>query len=95
MVLQFQGTVVAITHDRYFLDNVAGWILELDQGKGLPFQGNYSGWLEHKAERLAGEKKRKATLEAQMQRELEFINANRAGRQKKGKARLRTWDSEL
>eukprot|EP00913_Durusdinium_trenchii_P003552 g3285.t1 len=62
----FKGTVVAITHDRYFLDNVAGWILELDRGKGIPFQGNYSGWLEFKANRLASEEKRKATLESQM-----------------------------
>lgn len=88
----FKGTVVAITHDRYFLDNVAGWILELDQGKGLPFQGNYSGWLEHKANRLAKESKKKATLEAQMAKELEFINATRGGRQKKGKARLRKYE---
>jgi len=88
----FKGTVVAITHDRYFLDNVAGWILELDQGKGLPFQGNYSGWLEHKANRLASEAKRKATLEAQMAKELEFINARRGGRQKKGRARQRKFE---
>ncbi|CAJ1442980.1 unnamed protein product, partial [Effrenium voratum] len=89
---EFKGTVVAITHDRYFLDNVAGWILELDQGKGLPFQGNYSGWLEHKASRLKSESKRKATLESQMAKELEFINARRSGRQKKGKARLRKFE---
>lgn len=88
----FKGTVVAITHDRYFLDNVAGWILELDRGKGIPFQGNYSGWLEFKANRLASEEKRKATLESQMAKELEFINANRSGRQKKGKARLRKYE---
>ncbi|CAE7495410.1 ettA [Symbiodinium sp. KB8] len=89
---EFQGTVVAITHDRYFLDNVAGWILELDQGKGIPFQGNYSGWLEHKAKRLESEQKRKATLESQMAKELEFINARRSGRQKKGKARQRRFE---
>ncbi|CAE7341625.1 ettA [Symbiodinium sp. CCMP2592] len=89
---EFKGTVVAITHDRYFLDNVAGWILELDQGKGIPFQGNYSGWLEHKAKRLESEEKRKATLESQMAKELEFINARRSGRQKKGKARQRRFE---
>lgn len=89
---EFKGTVVAITHDRYFLDNVAGWILELDQGKGLPFQGNYSGWLEHKADRLKSEAKRKSTLESQMAKELEFIQNTRAGRQKKGKARLRKYE---
>eukprot|EP00444_Apocalathium_aciculiferum_P024037 CAMPEP_0183421138 /NCGR_PEP_ID=MMETSP0370-20130417/26900_1 /TAXON_ID=268820 /ORGANISM="Peridinium aciculiferum, Strain PAER-2" /LENGTH=604 /DNA_ID=CAMNT_0025605093 /DNA_START=15 /DNA_END=1827 /DNA_ORIENTATION=+ len=88
----YKGTVVAITHDRYFLDNVAGWILELDQGKGLPFQGNYSQWLENKAKRLQGETKKKKSLEREINSELEFINMNKAGRQKKGKNRLRKYD---
>jgi len=88
----FKGTVVAITHDRYFLDNVAGWILELDQGQGIPFEGNYSAWLESKARRLQEEKKRKKDLEAQIEKELEFINSRRSGRQKKGKARLRRYE---
>lgn len=88
----FKGTVVAITHDRYFLDNVAGWILELDQGQGLPFQGNYSQWLNSKAKRLADEKKKKKTLQSQIQNELDFINTQRKGQQKKGKARLKKYD---
>lgn len=89
---EFKGTVVAITHDRYFLDNVAGWILELDQGKGIPFEGNYSAWLESKAKRLELAKTKKKALQRQMQEELAFITQARAGRQKKGKARLRKYD---
>jgi len=89
---EFKGTVVAITHDRFFLDNVAGWILELDQGKGIPFEGNYSSWLESKAKRLTKEAKRKGTLEAQIARELNFINNRRKGKVKTGKARLRRYD---
>jgi len=83
----FKGTVVAITHDRYFLDNVAGWILELDQGQGIPFEGNYSTWLESKAKRLEAQKKRKVNLEAQIRKELAFITKQQKGQQKKGKAR--------
>jgi ATPase subunit of ABC transporter with duplicated ATPase domains len=89
---EFKGTVVAVTHDRYFLDNVAGWILELDQGKGIPFEGNYSSWLESKSTRLAQEKKRKKDLEKQMAEELAYINKKQKGQQKKGKARLRKYD---
>lgn len=90
-LFEFKGTVVAITHDRYFLDNVAGWILELDEGKGIPFEGNYSSWLESKAKRLGQESSKKKTLQRQMQNELEFINSMRSGQQKKGKARLRKY----
>jgi len=88
----FKGTVVAITHDRYFLDNVAGWILELDQGEGIPFEGNYSAWLESKAQRLAQASKKKESLEKEIARELDFIKTTRAGTAKKGKARLRRYD---
>lgn len=89
----FKGTVVAITHDRYFLDNVAGWILELDEGKGIPFEGNYSSWLESKAYRLANAAKKKVGLEAQIKKELEYVKMQRSGQQKKGKARLRKYES--
>jgi ATP-binding cassette ChvD family protein len=88
----FKGTVVAITHDRYFLDNVAGWILELDQGQGIPFEGNYSAWLDSKAQRLSQEKKRKKDLEKQIDEELQFINRRRKGTHKKGAARMRRLD---
>eukprot|EP00929_Paragymnodinium_shiwhaense_P013682 TRINITY_DN121528_c0_g1_i1.p1 TRINITY_DN121528_c0_g1~~TRINITY_DN121528_c0_g1_i1.p1 ORF type:complete len:711 (+),score=128.55 TRINITY_DN121528_c0_g1_i1:264-2135(+) len=88
----FKGTVVAITHDRYFLDNVAGWILELDQGNGIPFEGNYSAWLESKAKRLESEKGKQAALKRQMKEELDFINQSRGGQLKKGKARLRKYE---
>lgn len=91
-LFEFKGTVVAITHDRYFLDNVAGWILELDQGQGIPFEGNYSAWLESKAKRLGKESTKKKSLERQMTKELEFINNMRSGQQKKGKARLRRYE---
>ena len=88
----FPGTVIAVTHDRYFLDNVAGWILELDRGEGIPWQGNYSSWLDQKAKRLAqeerGEEKRRKTLE----RELEWVRMAPKARQSKGKARLNAYD---
>ncbi|KXU38899.1 energy-dependent translational throttle protein EttA [Ventosimonas gracilis] len=84
----FAGTVVAITHDRYFLDNVAGWILELDRGRGIPFEGNYSKWLESKASRLAQEAKTEAAHARAMKAELEWVRQGAKGRQAKSKARL-------
>jgi ATP-binding cassette ChvD family protein len=88
----FTGTVVAVTHDRYFLDNVAGWILELDRGKGLPFEGNYSEFLEMKAARAAGEARTASNARRAMEAELEFVRANAKGQTKKGKARMRRYD---
>lgn len=85
---QFQGTVVAITHDRYFLDNVAGWILELDRGHGIPFEGNYSGWLDQKSSRLETEAKRETAHSKAMKAELEWVRQGAKGRQSKSKARL-------
>lgn len=84
----FPGTVVAVTHDRYFLDNVAGWILELDRGHGIPFEGNYSGWLESKAERLEQEAKQEAAHQRAMKAELEWVRQGAKARQSKSKARL-------
>ncbi len=88
----FPGTVVAITHDRYFLDNVAGWILELDRGHGIPFEGNYSGWLESKAARLAQEAKQEASHAKAMKAELEWVRQGAKGRQAKSKARLQRFE---
>jgi len=85
---RFPGTVMAVTHDRYFLDNVAGWILELDRGYGIPWQGNYSGWLEQKEQRLEVEAKQEAGRIKAMQEELEWVRANPQGRRAKSKARL-------
>ena len=85
---EFAGTVVAVTHDRYFLDNVAGWILELDRGRGHPFQGNYSAWLEYKEKRLAQEEKAESARRKAMEQELEWARSNPKGRQTKNKARL-------
>lgn len=84
----YEGTVVAITHDRYFLDNVAGWILELDRGEGIPWEGNYSSWLEQKDARLAQEASSEAARRKSIEKELEWIRQNPKGRQSKGKARL-------
>mmetsp|Transcript_21282 Transcript_21282/g.37244 ORF Transcript_21282/g.37244 Transcript_21282/m.37244 type:complete len:559 (+) Transcript_21282:277-1953(+) len=92
---QFQGTVVAITHDRYFLDNVAGWILELDRGNGFPFEGNYSNWLERKAERIAQEAKDSKKQQAALARELEWVRQSPKARQAKSKARLSSYESML
>lgn len=86
---QYPGTVVAITHDRYFLDNVAGWILELDRGQGIPWEGNYSSWLEQKERRLALEEKQESSRIKSMQQELEWVRKNPKGRQSKSKARLK------
>ena len=84
----FEGTVVAITHDRYFLDNVAGWILELDRGEGIPWEGNYSSWLEQKDQRLAQEASQEAARRKSIEKELEWVRQGTKGRQSKGKARL-------
>jgi ATP-binding cassette ChvD family protein len=89
---EYPGTVVAVTHDRYFLDNVAGWILELDRGRGIPFQGNYSGWLEKKKERLAGEEKQASAKQRTLDRELEWIRMSPRARHAKGKARLNAYE---
>jgi len=88
----FPGTVMAVTHDRYFLDNVAGWILEMDRGHGIPFQGNYSSWLEQKQARLAVEEKQEASRQKTLKDELEWVRSNAKGRQAKSKARLRQFE---
>lgn len=89
---QYKGTVLAVTHDRYFLDNVAGWILELDRGEGIPYQGNYSSWLEQKAKRLAQEEKQESKRRKILERELEWVRTNPKGRHAKNKARLQNYD---
>ncbi len=89
---QYKGTVVAVTHDRYFLDNVAGWILELDRGKGLPFQGNYSSWLEQKQARLAVEEKTESARRRTLARELEWVRASPKARHAKAKARVTAYE---
>jgi len=89
----YPGTVVAVTHDRYFLDNVAGWILELDRGRGIPFEGNYSGWLEQKEKRLAVEEKQESSRQKAMKQELEWVRAGTKGRHAKSKARLKAFDN--
>ena len=91
----YAGTVVSITHDRYFLDNVAGWILELDHGKGLPFEGNYTGWLEQKEERLRQEKKAESKRQQTLAKELEWVNASPRARQAKSKARVAAYEDLL
>src|SRR5438093_4474743 len=88
----YKGTVVAVTHDRYFLDNVAGWILELDRGKGIPFQGNYSSWLEQKQERLAVEEKQESARRRTLARELEWVRMSPRARHAKSKARLGSYE---
>ncbi|SCM70274.1 energy-dependent translational throttle protein EttA [Desulfovibrio sp. 86] len=91
----FPGTVIAVTHDRYFLDNVAGWILELDRGRGIPWKGNYSSWLEQKQKRLAHEEKSEAERQKTLQRELEWVRMSPKGRHAKGKARLNAYEAML
>jgi energy-dependent translational throttle protein EttA len=91
----YQGTVVAVTHDRYFLDNVAGWILELDRGHGIPWEGNYSSWLEQKQNRLSLEEKAESKRQRTLQRELEWIRMSPRARQAKGKARLNAYEQLL
>src|SRR4051794_2372156 len=92
---EYKGTVVAVTHDRYFLDNVAGWILELDRGHGLPFKGNYSSWLEQKQARLAQEEKQETARQRTIARELEWVRTNPKGRRAKSKARLNNYEQLL
>lgn len=92
---QYKGTVIAVTHDRYFLDNVAGWILELDRGEGIPWKGNYSSWLEQKTARLAQEEKQASKRAKTLQRELDWVHQNPKGRQAKSKARLNSYERLL
>jgi ATP-binding cassette ChvD family protein len=92
---QYAGTVIAITHDRYFLDNVAGWILELDRGEGIPWQGNYSSWLDQKSRRLAMEEKSESKRKKTLERELEWVRMSPKARQAKGKARLSAYEKLL
>ena len=92
---QYAGTVIAVTHDRYFLDNVAGWILELDRGHGIPFKGNYSSWLEQKRTRLQQEEKSESQRQKTLERELEWIRMSPKGRHAKGKARINSYESLL
>ena len=92
---QYKGTVIAVTHDRYFLDNVAGWILELDRGEGIPWKGNYSSWLDQKSKRMAQEQKQASKRQKTLERELEWAKMNPKGRQSKQKARLKNYDKLL
>jgi ATP-binding cassette ChvD family protein len=92
---QYPGTVIAVTHDRYFLDNVAGWILELDRGAGIPFKGNYSSWLEQKRTRLQQEEKSESQRQKTLERELEWIRMSPKGRHAKGKARINSYEELL
>ncbi len=92
---EYEGTVVAVTHDRYFLDNVAGWILELDRGRGIPYQGNYSGWLEQKQARLAQSEKQEKARQRTIAAELEWVRQNPRGRQSRSKARLTRYEALL
>ena len=92
---QYAGTVIAVTHDRYFLDNVAGWILELDRGEGIPWKGNYSSWLDQKAKRLAQEQKTESKRQKVLERELEWVRQGAKGRQAKQKARLQNFGDKL
>ncbi|EKD75024.1 MAG: hypothetical protein ACD_44C00252G0002 [uncultured bacterium] len=89
---KYEGTVIAVTHDRYFLDNVAGWILELDRGRGIPFEGNYTSWLEQKEKRLAAEEKQEGARQKTIKAELEWVRTNPKGRQAKSKARLQRFE---
>ncbi len=92
---QYKGTIIAVTHDRYFLDNVAGWILELDRGEGIPYKGNYSEWLEQKGKRLAQEEKQESKRQKALKRELEWVRKGPKGRQSKGKARLNNYEAMM
>jgi energy-dependent translational throttle protein EttA len=92
---EYKGTVVGITHDRYFLDNVTGWILELDRGRGIPYQGNYSSWLEQKQQRLAREEKKDSARQRTIERELEWVRLNPGARRSKPKARLKNYEALL
>ena len=92
---QYEGTVIAVTHDRYFLDHVAGWILELDRGEGIPWKGNYSSWLEQKTKRMEMEEKTASKRRKTLERELEWVRMAPKARQAKGKARLNSYDKLL
>ncbi|WP_026166524.1 energy-dependent translational throttle protein EttA [Gracilimonas tropica] len=92
---RYEGTVIAVTHDRYFLDNVAGWILELDRGEGIPFEGNYSAWLDQKSKRLAQEEKEESKRQKTLKQELEWIRQNPKGRRAKSKARINKYEEML
>ena len=92
---RYEGTVIAVTHDRYFLDNVAGWILELDRGEGIPFKGNYTSWLEQKKDRLAQEEKQESKRQKTLEQELEWIRQNPKGRRAKSKARINAYEEML
>lgn len=92
---QYAGTVIAVTHDRFFLDNIAGWILELDRGKGIPWKGNYSSWMEQKLKRLQQEEKSESKRQKHLQRELEWVNQNPKGRRAKNKARIANYEDML
>lgn len=92
---QYKGTVIAVTHDRYFLDNVAGWILELDRGEGIPWKGNYTSWLEQKGKRLAEEEKTESKRQKMLARELEWVRMNPKGRHAKNKARIQNYDKMM
>ena len=92
---QYKGTVIAVTHDRYFLDNVAGWILELDRGQGIPWKGNYSSWLEQKGDKLKSEEKTESKRQKMLARELEWVKMNPKGRQSKNKARIANYDKMM
>jgi len=92
---EYKGTVIAVTHDRYFLDNVAGWILELDRGEGIPWKGNYSSWLEQKTDRMAKEEKQASKRQKTLERELEWVRQGAKGRQSKSKARLASYEKLL
>src|SRR5499427_7947910 len=91
----YKGTVVAVTHDRYFLDNVAGWILELDRGRGIPYQGNYTGWLEQKRQRLESEARQETARKRTIEQELEWVRLNASARRNKPKARLNAYEALL
>ena len=91
----YPGTVIAVTHDRYFLDNVAVWILELDRGQGIPWKGNYSSWLEQKKNRLQQEEKSESARQKTLQRELDWIHMSPKGRHAKGKARITSYEELL
>ena len=92
---QYKGTVIAITHDRYFLDNAAGWILELDRGEGIPWEGNYSSWLDQKSKKLKAEEKSESKRRKTLERELEWVRMSPKARQAKSKARLSAYDKLL
>jgi ATPase subunit of ABC transporter with duplicated ATPase domains len=94
-IQKYEGTVIAVTHDRYFLDNVAGWILELDRGHGIPWEGNYSSWLEQKRTRLQQEEKTETQRQKTLERELEWIRMSPKGRHAKGKARINSYEALL